>query len=132
MPKHVRTIELFTCEYKCGHKADVEYKILDHEEKCYCNPENKSCRICANCSLKNGFMICNLKGFYYKVEKKKPDSDSKVYDKEMNVVWEVKPFPERAYTRFDWDEWNAIEEHNKNRPFPTTKCKDFKLGKKLY
>jgi hypothetical protein len=130
MPKHVRTIELYTCDYKCGRKATQKYTTIDHEKKCYCNPENKACRVCANCSFVNRFLVCDINGWQYKVEKKKPTSDSKVYDKDMNVIWEIKKFPEVPI--YDWDLWLDIDNHNRNRIFPTKNCEKFKLGKKVY
>lgn len=131
MPTHVRTIELYTCDFKCGHKAAEEYKILNHEEKCYCNPLNKACRICVNCGFEKGFLVCKEKGLYFKVSKRKEtDADKKVYDKDMNVLWEIKPFPENWQENYE--ECEKIEKHNANRPFPTKVCESFKLGKKIF
>jgi len=127
MPTHVRTIELYTCDFKCGHKAEEKYKLLNHEEKCHCNPLNKACRVCANCAIDHGFMICNLKDLYFKITKL---SDKKVYDKDMSVVWEVKEFPK--YQMDNWEECEKIEKHNQSRPFPTKNCNEFKLGKKIF
>lgn len=131
MPVHARTIELYTCEYKCGHKADFQHKIVNHEEKCYCNPENKACRICENCKFEDGFLSCKIKELYFKVEKNS-SSENKVYDKDKHIVWEMRNFPESIYSAGDWSEWNEIDEHNKNRPFPTKNCEHFVLGKKVF
>ena len=59
MSKLVRTVDYYTCDFKCGHKADVKWKIETHEDNCFCNPRNRACRICSNCEIKDGFMICN-------------------------------------------------------------------------
>jgi hypothetical protein len=131
MPKYLKTIDYFTCEFKCGHKADVEDKIANHEKKCYCNPENKACRICNNCSFGNGMLHCKVKGLYFKVEKRKIDSDTKVYDQNMNPMWEIREYPE-IYDAMDGVEWTEVDEHNKNRPFPKKNCEEFEKGKKVY
>lgn len=132
MPKLVRTISYYTCDYKCGRKAGTEYAISEHEKTCYCNPENKSCRICLNCSFEKGFLVCKEKGFYYKVAKRSVDSDRKVYDKDNNVVWKEIKLSGFELNTIIMDSLNEIEAHNSSRPFPTKNCEDFKLGKKIY
>ena len=132
MPILVRTISYYTCKYKCGTKAAPEYTIFEHEKKCYCNPENKSCRICLNCSFEKGFLVCNEKNLYYKVGKRALDSDTKVYDKDNNIVWEKRELSESELNDLQMDKYNEIQAHNSTRPFPTKNCSEFKLGKKVY
>lgn len=128
MPKLVRTIDYYTCEYKCGRKAGEKHVIAKHEENCVCNPKNKACRICTNCRFENSFLICSTKELYYKVEKRALSSDTNVYNKNMEIVWEVK----KESNDLDLEKWNEIQVHNNNRPFPTKNCDSFKLGKKVY
>jgi len=130
MPVHVRTIELYTCQFRCGHKADVEYKILNHEENCYCNPANKSCRICTNCKIEGGFLKCDVKKLYFKISKKNPDADTKVYNKNKEVVWEIMHISIDDY--LDNEKLKEKENNNNNRPFPTKSCEHFVLGKKVF
>lgn len=128
MPKHVRTIELYTCDFKCGHKAAPKYSIQNHEERCYCNPDNKACRICSNCSIEDKFMVCKFHKFRYKIEKRNVDSDGKVYDDDMNVLWEILPMS----PDISWSDLNDVIRHNENRLFPRKNCENFILGKKIY
>lgn len=37
----------YGCEFKCGHKhTESLKKILEHEERCWYNPKNKTCVTC--------------------------------------------------------------------------------------
>jgi hypothetical protein len=124
MPKHIRTIEHYTCDFKCGHKADVFNKIEDHEKKCFCNPANKACRICANYKVDTYSVSCSLYGYYVI----NTDSKDKTFNKQGHIAWERKHITDVE----SMSHYNEIQEYNKNRPFPRTKCEHFKLDKKKY
>lgn len=37
----------YSCEYKCGYKVQTKKsRVVEHEERCYYNPANKSCVTC--------------------------------------------------------------------------------------
>lgn len=39
----------YRCHYKCGHKAfNSKKEAKVHEDKCWMNPDNKTCRTCCN------------------------------------------------------------------------------------
>jgi len=123
MPKLVRTIEYYTCDFKCGHKAVPKYKMETHEEKCFCNPEMKSCRICKNCKIDENYMICEK----LELQINQYEKVKKVYNYNMEIVWEVKELVDYGIMRMD-----ELFEHNRSRPFPRTHCEHFELGKKVY
>jgi hypothetical protein len=123
MPVLVRTIDYYTCQFKCGHKAVPKYKMETHEEKCFCNPEMKSCRICKNCKIDGHYMICEK----LELQINQYEKVKKVYNYNMDIVWEVK-----ENNSFDFVERDKVFEHNQSRPFPRKHCEHFELGKKVY
>lgn len=133
MPKLARILEFYTCDYKCGTKAKSKEKMIAHEKICFCNPKNKSCRICENCLSSHDKMTCQKLNLYiYNKEKAE-----KVYDcTTNNVVWKHKSIVDKANNVWDLN----IEDYLKNidrspktdRPFPTTNCEHFVLAKKRF
>lgn len=118
MPKLARIIELYTCDFKCGHKADIKYKILKHESICFCNPINKACRICKYCESSKSDLKCNkLKLFIMNKE------SNRVYDFDNALVWT--DYPQNISFLISKEELMEIEKHNSNRPFPTKNCQYF-------
>lgn len=126
MPKLVRVIEYYTCDFKCGTKAKEKWKMIDHEKICFCNPKNKACRICQFCNVKDGEMWCNKLGLHIKADEK----NHKVYDNNDCLVWEFKGITteECIFQGVEYLE----KVNNKNRPFPTKNCPYFILSKKRY
>ncbi len=128
MPKLARIIKLYTCDFKCGHKADLKYKITHHEEICFCNPKNKSCRICENCEVSAHNMYCNKKKLYI-INLEKPH---KVYNFNDETIWEKKHLNYLSDIIFNEEKYNEICKHNSNMPFPTKNCEYFILSKKKF
>lgn len=44
-----REVKAYGCEYKCGKKVVLSKKsMIDHETRCFHNPEKKACVTCAH------------------------------------------------------------------------------------
>lgn len=117
MPVFKRTIDYYSCQFKCGSPVKDKYRMEQHEKVCFCNPENKACRICANFLVQPYRSKCNALNLYI-VNNDKMHS---VYDGKDRVVWEY--FRTAIFSEF---------EEIKPRPFPTKNCTHFVLGKKNY
>jgi hypothetical protein len=128
MPIYNKTIKYYTCKFKCGHKSEPKHLMKAHEEKCFCNPKNKSCRICKNCQSGQHEMTCNEFGLYI-INLENP---KKVYDINGNIVWEIKDFPYEPLLYSNAKEFELIHKHNNSRPFPLTGCRKFILDKKQF
>lgn len=116
MPVYKRTIEYYTCQFKCGSPAKEKYKMEQHEKNCFCNPENKACRICANFNAQTHRSYCTVLELYIKnTEEKHP-----VYNMHDEIEWS-----EIRWHIFQDLDISEIE----LRPFPTKNCKHFILGK---
>lgn len=131
MPKLVRTIRYYTCDFKCGKKASRLLYMQEHEENCFCNPINKSCRICKYAFIdKNNdkAMCCNkLKLYTFPNEK-----HNKVYSFDGEIIWEKKHLDDLSEIVFDEAKYEEILKNNSNRPFPTKNCEHFIFSKKIY
>ncbi len=128
MPKFKESISYYTCEFKCGTGKMRLTNMQRHEKKCYCNPVNKACRICANCSFSQDALICKAKKLLY-FTRQNEDQEVLNLDDESRV-WIRKDIPNDPY--FGLDKEIEAMEHNKTRPFPTVNCDLFVLGKKVY
>lgn len=127
MPKLVRTIDYYTCEFKCRTKAKPLHSIKTHEENCFCNPENKACRICAHCDSSSTEMMCSKLGLHISLQDIKP---FKVYNNDGKLIWEHQKTDDDIFRTVD--EYNKIQEHNRSRPFPRKNCPHFSIGKKAF
>jgi hypothetical protein len=119
MPIYKNTIRYYTCKFKCGQKASPKWKMIDHEEKCFCNPANKACRICENFIAGIYESECSVLKLHIKNEEK----GHTVYDDEGNEVWSQNSID--IYNVFN-------DEDPEPRPFPLKNCPHFILGKKRY
>lgn len=113
MPIYKRTVEYYTCEYKCGIKAMEKLKMADHEERCFCNPKNKACRICVNYKADGEIVACEIIKLYMLNEDK-----TIVYNLNGSTAWN--------------DNVNHFATPLTKRPFPTLNCPHFILDKKAY
>lgn len=55
----------------------------------------------------------------------------KVYNYNMDIVWEVKEYPLTGIIQF-LDKATEILNNNNSRPFPRKHCEHFEPGKKVY
>ena len=114
-----RTVEYFTCQFKCGKLATILSTMEKHEKICFCNPETKSCRICTHYIVDSESVGCEI----YKFEMGNADKNN-VYNGNGITVWDGKN--EKILME------NDIFYVPKERPFPKSNCMQFELGKKAY
>lgn len=89
-----------------------------HEKKCFCNPENKACRICKHYIIDPEYVSCEV----YKLEMANADKNY-VYNKKGITVWDGE---KESILMQD------IFYKPNERPFPKSNCSQFELGKKAY
>ena len=119
MPIFKESIEYFTCQFKCGQKAMQLNSMKRHEAKCFCNPENKACRMCKHLKVDPLYNECEQYKYYINTDKPYivyNESDAEIYNKETEHLLMA----------------GSIFYAPKERPFPKTDCILFELGKKAY
>lgn len=112
MPIFKKTLDFYTCKFKCHAPAMVLWKMEKHEDRCFCNPDNKSCRVCKFCKRELDDLVCEKHSFSFnRVNNNVNDYNT------GETLWVA-----------DNDPFNPIP-----RPFPRSKCPDFVYnGKKSY
>lgn len=122
MPVHKRTIEYFTCQFKCGASAKPLLTMQRHEARCFCNPETKSCRICTHYNVGAYSVACYvLKLMIYN------DNKNIVFDESGDIVFDGQKELMKSRTSL-----MGVFYEPTPRPFPKSDCKYFELGKKAY
>lgn len=119
MPIYNKTIEYFTCKFKCGAPAKSLSTMEKHEAKCFCNPETRSCRICKHYHQDGHSVWCDI----YKLEIGNADKNN-VYNDKGVTIWDG--LKESILANQD------IFYAPNPRPFPKSNCMQFELGKKAY
>ena len=120
MPVFKKTIEYFTCKFKCGEKCKPLSTMEKHEAKCFCNPETRSCRICKHYIIDPVFVMCNIH------EYEMDNQNTEIVTKKEKVIYNEREVKEKDKENRD------IYYQSKARPFPKSNCMQFELGKKAY
>ncbi len=118
MPVYKETVTYFTCKYKCGNKALPLAQMEDHEQnKCFCNPKLKACRVCKFYEPHSYHVQCNKLKLYMNNN----DPSEVLSIGNDKIMWRDKMLEPVIKYNDSFD-----------RPFPTTHCKHFKKGNKAY
>ena len=126
--------KIYGCKFKCGHSHTKDFdKMYIHEEKCFKNPDNKSCFTCKHASRFRGcygdtgeygqhinpdespYRECNngdyLSNYHEKLYTNIVDGDrSMLFAKRLHLRALNEDGTIRAYTLYD-DLYNCINVH---------------------